>query len=93
MLLRRPYCYRTMATNNALLNASRCIPLEEPFAPALSRLGGEDVLLSITFIFWVRKSSGAARPLSGSRFRPNASASAISSGRDIAMAKSRRSPV
>jgi len=61
VLLRRPYCYRTMATNNALLNASRCIPLEEPFAPALSRLGGEDVLLSITFylsgkkVVWCRE--------------------------------------
>jgi succinoglycan biosynthesis protein ExoM len=60
-LLRRPYCYRTMATNNALLNASRCIASEEPFAPALGRLGGEDVLffhnlyLSGKKVVWCRE--------------------------------------
>ena len=61
VLLRRPYCYRTMATGNALLNASRCIPSEEPFAPALGRLGGEDVLffhnlyLSGKKVVWCRE--------------------------------------
>lgn len=61
VLLRRPYCYRTMATNNALLDRSRCIASEEPFAPALSRLGGEDVLffhnlyLSGRRVVWCRE--------------------------------------
>ncbi len=61
VLLRRPYCYRTMATNNALLDRSRCIASQEPFAPALSRLGGEDVLffhnlyLSGKRIVWCRE--------------------------------------
>jgi hypothetical protein len=50
-----------MATGNALLNASRCIPSEEPFAPALGRLGGEDVLffhnlyLSGKKVVWCRE--------------------------------------
>lgn len=61
VLLRRPYCYRTMATNNALFDKSSCIASDEPFAPALGRLGGEDVLffhnlyLSGKRIVWCRE--------------------------------------
>jgi hypothetical protein len=42
--LRRSACYRTIATNNAPLYRSRCTTSLDPFAPALSRVGGEDVL-------------------------------------------------
>jgi len=61
VLLRRRYCYRTMATGNALFDKSCCIASEEPFAPALSRSGGEDVLffhnlfLSGKKIVWCRE--------------------------------------
>ena len=61
VLLRRPYCYRTMATNNVLLDKSSCVASEEPFAPALGRSGGEDVLffhnlhLSGKRIVWCRE--------------------------------------
>jgi succinoglycan biosynthesis protein ExoM len=61
VLLRRRYCYRTMATGNALFDRSCCIAPEEPFAPALSRLGGEDVLffhnlhLSGKRVVWCRE--------------------------------------
>lgn len=44
VLLRRARCYRPMATNNALFAKARCITSDEPFAPALGHLGGEDVL-------------------------------------------------
>ena len=44
VLFRRSCCYRTMATNNVLLDRARCITSIEPFAPALGRFGGEDVL-------------------------------------------------
>jgi glycosyltransferase involved in cell wall biosynthesis len=61
VLLRRPYCYRTMATGNALFHRSCCIASKEPFAPALSRLGGEDILffhnvyLSGKKVIWCRE--------------------------------------
>ena len=61
VLFHRPYCYRTMATNNVLFNRSSCIASDEPFAPALSRVGGEDVLffhnlyLSGKRIVWCRE--------------------------------------
>jgi succinoglycan biosynthesis protein ExoM len=44
VLLRRPFCYRAMATNNVLLDRSRCMTSRPPFDPALGASGGEDVL-------------------------------------------------
>jgi succinoglycan biosynthesis protein ExoM len=44
VLLGRGSCYRTMATSNALVEKRHCVTSDEPFAPALGRLGGEDLL-------------------------------------------------
>jgi succinoglycan biosynthesis protein ExoM len=60
-LLRRASCYRIMATNNALVDARLCREHDPAFDPALTHLGGEDVLffhnlyLSGKKIVWCRE--------------------------------------
>lgn len=63
VLLRPASCYRTMATNNALVERRHCVASDEPFAPALGRLGGEDLLffhnlyLSGKKVVWCREAA------------------------------------
>lgn len=60
-LLRRGSCYRIMATNNTLVDAGLCRASDPAFDPALTHLGGEDVLffhnlyLSGKKIVWCRE--------------------------------------